>query len=139
MAPNRFLRGRHALGAQFGAMKQDYPDFQPTWLPNGISWHGSLQPTEMSQTYNLRIVYKIRCPPEVFVKSPALLPRGPEPVPHLYSASAQKLCLFLPGTGEWTESKLIAKTIMPWTMWWLHHYELWRATGTWLGGGVHPE
>lgn len=33
----------------------------------------------------------------------------------------------------------IANTIIPWTIEWLYYYELWLATGEWLGGGDHPE
>ena len=32
----------------------------------------------------------------------------------------------------------IADTILPWTSLWLYFYELWHATGQWLGGGEHP-
>jgi hypothetical protein len=42
----------------------------------------------------------------------------------------------LPGSGEWTNRKLIATTIIPWLMLWLLYYELWHATGIWQGGGV---
>ena len=29
----------------------------------------------------------------------------------------------------------VVNTIIPWTSEWLLHYELWHATGKWLGGG----
>ena len=32
----------------------------------------------------------------------------------------------------------IALTIVPWLSLWLFYYEVWRATGTWYGGGTHP-
>ena len=32
----------------------------------------------------------------------------------------------------------LATTIVPWCSEWLFYYELWLATGEWLGGGVHP-
>ncbi|MDY0295864.1 MAG: hypothetical protein RB296_00975 [Acidobacteriota bacterium] len=32
---------------------------------------------------------------------------------------------------------IIAKTIVPWASEWLIFYELWLATGEWLGGGIH--
>ena len=50
-----------------------------------------------------------------------------------------RLCLYLPGTGEWTSDKPIALTIVPWTSLWLYFYEVWRATGEWLGGGIEPD
>ena len=39
--------------------------------------------------------------------------------------------------SEFNSSKLIANTIIPWTVEWLYYYELWLATGEWLGGGEH--
>jgi hypothetical protein len=43
------------------------------------------------------------------------------------------LCLCYP--EEWQPTMLIARTILPWTVEWLAHYEIWRATGHWTGGG----
>jgi hypothetical protein len=34
---------------------------------------------------------------------------------------------------------LIATSIVPWASEWLLHYEIWRATGTWTGGGHEPK
>ena len=36
-------------------------------------------------------------------------------------------------------TKLISNTIIPWTIEWLYFYELWLATGEWLGGGEHVD
>jgi hypothetical protein len=47
------------------------------------------------------------------------------------------LCLFL-GNHEWHESIPIADTLVPWASEWLFFYELWLATGEWLGEGEHP-
>jgi hypothetical protein len=32
----------------------------------------------------------------------------------------------------------MATTIVSWTSEWLLHYEVWRATGAWTGGGHEP-
>ncbi len=48
----------------------------------------------------------------------------------------KRLCLYLP--GQWSGEKPIAVTIVPWASVWLYFYEVWRATGEWLGGGVEP-
>jgi hypothetical protein len=32
----------------------------------------------------------------------------------------------------------LADTVVPWTSEWLFFYEVWHATGLWLGGGTHP-
>ena len=61
-------------------------------------------------------------------------------LPHVYSQKEQRLCLYYPrGRCAWNSSMGIAKTIMPWTSEWLFFYELWLATGEWLGGGIHIE
>lgn len=33
----------------------------------------------------------------------------------------------------------VCDTIVPWTAEWLLNYELWLATGEWVGGGEHPQ
>jgi len=33
---------------------------------------------------------------------------------------------------------LIADTIIPWASEWLFHYEIWKVTKTWHGGGHDP-
>jgi hypothetical protein len=51
----------------------------------------------------------------------------------------ERLCLFLPCSGEWDSTKYLAETVLPWTCEWLFHYEVWLATGgMWCGGGSHP-
>lgn len=70
-------------------------------------------------------------PPKVTVLDPALeIPHGEE-LPHVYPG--EELCLCYP--WEWDESQLIAHTVVPWASEWLFHYEIWKATGTWCGGG----
>ncbi len=32
----------------------------------------------------------------------------------------------------------LADTILPWASLWLFYYEVWLATGEWVGGGEHP-
>jgi len=44
----------------------------------------------------------------------------------------------LPGTGEWTTSKVLADTVVPWTSLWLLFFEEWLWSDEWKGGGIHP-
>lgn len=46
------------------------------------------------------------------------------------------ICLYR--YSEFNSSKLLANTIIPRAIEWLYYYELWLATGKWLGG-EHPE
>ena len=92
----------------------------------------------MSCDYKIRILYSISTSPEVYVVSPGLQCRANgRPIPHMYSK--KNLCLYLPRSGEWEPDLFIADTIVPWTSLWLYHYEVWHATGSWLGGGQHPD
>ena len=36
------------------------------------------------------------------------------------------------------EANVHFETIVPWASLWLYYYEVWHATGEWLGGGEHP-
>ena len=104
-------------------------------------WRGRLQPTAASHIYQVRITARrgATVTPEVFVESPELRKRNGQPVPHLYSHKRAKLCLWKPGKGEWSGRLWIAETVLLWTVEWLFFYEIWRATGEWIGGGEHPD
>jgi hypothetical protein len=91
----------------------------------------SLCPTPMSQTYSVKIIYSITKTPNVYVKE-LLKQTG---LPHVYSGN--RLCLYYPGSGEWSHRSVLADTILPWASEWLLHYELWSITGKWHGGGRH--
>jgi hypothetical protein len=100
-----------------------------------LTVRGVVRPTPLADSYRVRIVYAPGDVPKAFVDSPALRPRDDgQPIPHVYPGP--RPCLYLPGSGEWTNRMSIAKTIIPWLMLWLTYYELWRATGVWQGGGV---
>ena len=73
--------------------------------------------------------------PKITVLEPALRDPGGRALPHVFPGD--KLCLHFP--GEWQPSELIASTIMPWVSEWLLHYEIWKATGEWHGGGHEPK
>lgn len=125
------------IAEQIVAMKNTFPKFKTEWEKNVVVWTGELQPTPLSKNYTVRIVYSLGMnQPEVTVISPALVKRGNESIPHVYPGN--KLCLFRPKKKEWTKEKLISQTIVPWISLWLYYYELWHATGEWLGGGEHP-
>lgn len=122
---------------QLQEMKRQHPTFTATWECGEAVWHGTVQPTELAHNYAVRINYRLGASPRVYVEEPKLEARGDRTnIPHLYAEG--NLCLFLPFGFEWDPSKLLAETIVPWTVLWLHHYEVWRATGEWMGGGQHP-
>jgi hypothetical protein len=105
-----------------------------------LTWEFDARPTPLSRSYRLRISYRHVRTPEVFVMSPHLstLAEGRK-LPHVYQQDPPKLCLYLPGSGEWTPTMRISETVVPWAVLWLFYFEEWLSTGEWNGGGVHPE
>ncbi len=78
-------------------------------------------------------------PPQIFVLSPDLTRNEEGKLPHVYSTEFQKLCLHYPPERCWHSKMLIAPLIIPWASEWLYFYEIWVATGKWMGGGTHKE
>lgn len=104
-----------------------------------LRWAGWLQPSPLGRRYRVRLDYRVWTPPRTRVLSPDLRElAGGRRIEHLYSQEEQELCLYLPGSGEWTPAMSLARTIVPWACEWLLHFEAWLLTGTWEGGGVHP-
>ncbi|MBL0385620.1 hypothetical protein JJB07_03060 [Tumebacillus sp. ITR2] len=117
-------------------MKLRYPEFTERISSNRVVWIGKLTPTPLSETYSVLVEFSGECDISIKVISPPLRMRGTEKIPHMYDQ--ERLCLFYPRTQEWDNTKFISKTIIPWTITWLFFYEMWHATGEWLGGGKHP-
>jgi hypothetical protein len=104
-----------------------------------LTWRWRVQPTPMSRIYQVRLECDAKGNPEVFVDSPDIrLLAGDRKIPHLYSQARRKLCLYLPGSGQWNTSKLLANTIVPWVSLWLLYFEEWLWSDDWKGGGEHP-
>lgn len=138
MGPKFFKVKRLTIAQQVFAMRGIHPRFQCTSKANQATWIGSVRPADMSQEYQVRIDFELGAPPKVSVLSPPLERRADgKPIPHVYEGP--RPCLYLPGSGEWRPDRYIADTIVPWTSLWLYYYEVWHATGEWLGGGVHPK
>ncbi len=106
----------------------------------GLTWEFWAKPTPLSRNYKIRIVYRLGDAPYVYVEKPDLniLSEGRK-LPHVYEQKPTRLCLYLPGTGEWSSDKWLTKTIVPWTILWLFYFEDWSATNEWKGGGIHLE
>lgn len=126
------------LHEQLAYMRMWWPQFTTRVRDGILTSVGGLCPGELCATYQVKVTYQAGDTPVVRVLNPELQPREENGrIPHMYGQ--ERLCLFLPGTGEWTSEKPIAVTIVPWTSLWLYFYEVWHATGEWLGGGVEPE
>ena len=106
-----------------------------------LVWDFEAQPTPLSRSYALRLSYPGRGgAPEVIVTAPDLAGladgRG---LPHVHRQSPPRLCLYLPGAGEWADYKPLSQTVVPWAVLWLFYFEEWLSSGIWKGGGVHPD
>ena len=102
---------------------------------NTVIWTGSLQPTSLSKGYTVEIAYSLDMQqPEVIVLNPSLQKEGRKNPACLsvtsYAFSSQK--------ERMDEANVHFETIVPWASLWLYYYEVWHATGEWLGGGEHP-
>jgi hypothetical protein len=112
-------------------MRRDFPEFKYSRPNNVPTWHGLLQPREISPAYTVKIVYHFAGwrskSPRVWVKSPEIHPDAP----HRYGDGS--LCLYFPPDRDWTPDKFISETIVPWAALWLAFYEIWLDTDHWYG------
>lgn len=142
-----------SLPRQVKRMLDEWPRFQVVEQARQfVCWEGPLHP--LSQQHDIRISLfrergrgrgSYRLSPQVIVLNPALHHRKDDPndpIPHLYrnrtDPAHPMLCLYRPYTREWHAGCCFADTIVPWTSEWLACYEIWLATGKWLGGGTTP-
>lgn len=118
-----------------------------SYFPNSVihrnreeefTWVHFIKPSHLSNSYKIKLRYKRNKGVKVYVlePKPLKLAEGKTKLPHVYSTPKQQLCLYYPKDQEWDVSMYYAKTIVPWASEWLLHYELWLATGEWLGGGI---
>lgn len=128
-----------SMDVQIFNMRRRFPNFTSQSIRGRqATWIGSLHPTPLSTIYKLKVQYALDSRPKIWVLSPELEKRtDQDKIPHVYSGD--RLCLYLPWANEWHPNLLISETIMPWSSLWLYYYEIWHATGEWLGGGEHPD
>ena len=108
---------------------------------NQLFWSGQIKPTPLSKEYTVILIYQLRKSPKVWVVGDELENLDSPEFPHKFDIDDEskmvRICIYR--NAEFTSSKLLANTIVPWAIEWLYYYELWLATGEWLGGGEHPE
>lgn len=140
MAGRPFSRRSRSLDVrqQAARIRLIHPGFECRVKGNRLICRGRVQPTQLNESYLVRLEYEQSGTPKVWVEEPKLRQRSKdEPTPHTYQEDCP--CLYLPGAREWTPSKLLATTIIPWLSLWLFYYESWLVTGEWQGGGEHPD
>jgi len=123
------------LAQQLGRMSTTYPGFRGFLSRNRAVWTGTLCPGPISEPYAVEISYLPPKRPKVWVVEPHPVPLAQDArIPHTFPDGS--VCLHL--HEEWDARRFIADTIVPWLSLWLLHYEGWRVTGEWLGGGDEP-
>jgi len=65
----------------------------------------------------------------MYVIAPELQTDDRGRLPHVWDDGS--LCLS--AAGEWKPSYFYVDTVIPWASEWLFFYELWKATGIWMG------
>lgn len=139
LLPDRKLRGWHATNprayralfderaALVPTMPQQYLFLQRSKTiagegvlgPRCLEWRFFAQPTPLSRSYRVVLVLERDGTPDVRVVDPDLRSlAGGRDLPHIYH-NPDRLCLYLPGTGEWDASKRLDLTIVPRTHLWL--------------------
>lgn len=122
-------------------LKQSFPESIVRLHHNRLEWEGELQPSILSEKYQVRIEYLLGRRPTVTVYGGNLRKIDDPALPHHFRVDPIRkqieMCLHLP--EEFNGRKLLANTILPWASEWLLHYEVWLATNEWYGGGVHPQ
>lgn len=114
----------------------DWPQFVLRRFVRQVAaeWEGGLRPSHLSSAYQMRLRLDLGRVPRAWVLSPKLEIRpGYTDLPHVYKDGS--LCV---QEMEWRDWMYIAEYV-PWVSAWLLFYEVWSATGLWLGGGTHPE
>jgi hypothetical protein len=129
-----------SLDQQAARIRLRFPQFRLKRVEGELVIRAEIRPTEGSRLYNVRITYRSGHSPRVYVESPELLSNANrEAPPHRFSLPGNPLCLYYGTNWEWTPHQYLADTIIPWTSEYLLFYELWLATGHWLGGGVEHD
>lgn len=122
---------------QLGRIISTYPLWSGRLVRNTLVLDGKVQPTALSPEYSIRIQYVLKKRPIVKVLSPKLkLNPEKDKLPHIFTQN-NSLCLHYNDFDYYND--YLSNTIIVWITWWLYFYEIWLATGKWLGGGRHPE
>lgn len=141
MAASFFREKKIPLIHQKVALLANYPDSKcEIKREKSLIWSGKIRPTAISKEYSILICWKTGMAPHIWAFGDELERLDDPDFPHKYDINADskmvRLCLYR--YQEFSSYKFMAKTIIPWTVEWLYHYEIWLATGEWCGGGEHP-
>lgn len=115
-------------------IKKDYDNIAHTCIKKDcLDVTLVIRPTENSDKYTVRILYKYDTFPYIYLLDPPLVQVNGKYPHHIYERTNEKtrLCVYYPRSREWTSDMFIADTIIPWISTWLFAYEFWQITGVW--------
>lgn len=135
MIPSRRCFGL-SIAQQSFLLQNSIPQAMVTAKPGRLECRINVRPTMISRMYQLRISYELGRHPVSVVASPNLGELTCERIPHLWHVDPYELCLYYQKIREWNPRMHISRTIFPWCLEWLFHFECWLATGHWDGGGT---
>lgn len=118
---------------QIAAMANRFPTLRLV-SKTPARWIGDVVPIEGGRPFTLEVnsVWHRRTNPRVRVFAPKLVNMpGRRLPPHVFDDGT--LCLYHTDDFRWDGSQLIAATIVPWACEWCYYYEVWFATGKWMG------
>lgn len=135
MIPRRQQFGL-SIAQQSFLLQNSIPQAIVNAKPGRLECRIDVRPTMISRMYQLRISYELGKHPVSVVASPDLGKLTGEKIPHLWRVDPYELCLYFHKNREWSPKMHISRTIFPWCMEWLFHFECWLGTGHWDGGGT---
>lgn len=117
-------------GLQILYMRKYFPQFKYRYVGhnNTVEFKGTLQPTESSMLYQVRIVYR---GPSDHPRSYIIHPKINAKCKHVFPNDGA-ICLYHPNYFQWESDYLITDYTVPWLAAWIYFYEKWEETGVWF-------
>jgi hypothetical protein len=87
------------------------------------------QQTYFQNSYEIYIIYESFCRPKVMIYKPSIRQNN-----QIHMNLDGSLCLYHPNDYKFNTYENLALEIIPWTIKWIHYYELWLVNGNiWKG------
>ncbi|MFD6165196.1 hypothetical protein ACFWFR_08395 [Oerskovia sp. NPDC060287] len=122
---------RTSLAVQALWLQRAFPEGTVRLQPSALVWRAHVRPLPSAGTYLLELRADGRTAPSIRVIDPDLVPDNHGRIPHVYEDGS--ICVAQ--AGDWRRSMLFVRTVVPWALEWLVFYEMWLATGIWMGDG----
>lgn len=132
-------RSSLSLQKQLALLGQLFPQGRGSVRNGRLRWCCEVSPSPLSLQYLIELEYSWSGIPRVYVSKGELLGlESSDAVPHQYPnrTTESRICVCL-NRLPWDSSTVIAKTLIPWAVEWIAHFEVWLVSGEWTGSGIH--